>query len=358
MNRSSDGSGVRSLYAPVLGTISSEQRWVVASCGLTLLLSALVLVSFSVGRYSMTAGQAFEILVHPAVGGDRTWTATMDTVVWQVRLPRIAGAIVVGAALASAGAAYQSVFRNPLVSPAILGVSQGAAFGASLGIFLRVPWATMQLFGVGFGLLATTLTVMIARELGRGSAVTLVLGGIVVTSMFAAFIAILQYFADPLDTLPSITFWLMGSLGRVGNRDLALIIGPTLLAFAALYAMRWQINVLSAGGEEAQALGVNERNVRAVVIVSATVMTALAVSVSGIIGWIGLIIPHIARMIVGPNFHRLLPVSALLGATFLLSVDTLARSVTSVELPLGVLTALIGAPFFLVVLSQARRQWL
>lgn len=336
---------------------SGGGRMAVVVVVLVAAMTALVILGFTLGRFSMSAGDAFRILLHPVVGGERTWTDTMDTVVWQVRFPRIAGAILVGAALASAGAAYQSVFRNPLVSPAILGVSQGAAFGASLGLLLHMSWTSIQLLGVAFGLLSTSLAVLIAHQLGRGSAVTLVLGGVVVTSVFGALISILQYIADPLDTLPSITFWLMGSLGRVGNRDLLLMTGPLFVAFGALFAMRWQINVLGVGSDEAAALGLNERRVRAIVIVSATVMTALAVSVSGIVGWVGLVVPHIARMIVGPNFDRLLPVSMLLGATFLLAVDTFARSAATVELPLGVLTALIGAPFFVVVLSQARRQW-
>lgn len=337
---------------------SSDRRTGLAVAVLIVLMLSLALFSFTVGRYSMSAGQAFRILIHPVVGGEPTWTSTMDTVVWQVRFPRIAGAILVGAALAAAGAAYQSVFRNPLVSPAILGVSQGAAFGSSLGLLLHLSWTAVQLLGVVFGLLATTLAVLIGRQLGQGSTITLVLGGVVITSVFAALISILQYIADPLDTLPSITFWLMGSLGRVGNRDLALIVWPLAIAFLALYAMRWQVNVLGVGDDEASALGMNERRVRTIVIVAATVMTALAVSVSGIVGWVGLVVPHIARMIVGPNFNRLLPVSTLLGGTFLLAIDTFARSFSTVELPLGVLTALIGAPFFVLVLSQARRQWL
>jgi iron complex transport system permease protein len=306
----------------------------------------------------MSAGQALHILVHPILGGEETWSQTMETVVWRVRFPRITGAILVGAALASAGAAYQTIFRNPLVSPAILGVSQGAAFGSSLGLLLRLSWTAVQLLGIAFGLLATVVAVLIGRQLGRGSTVTLVLGGVVVTSIFGALISMLQYAADPLDTLPSITFWLMGSLARVGNRDLLFASGPLAVSFALLYAMRWQINVLGVGQHEAAALGMNEGRIRALVVTAATVMTALAVSISGIVGWVGLVIPHIARMLVGPNFDRLLPVSALLGGTFLLAVDTVARSSTTVEYPLGVLTALIGAPFFVLILAQAKRQWI
>lgn len=250
------------------------------------------------------------------------------------------------------------MFRNPLVSPAILGVSAGAGFGAAVSILMGLPWVLVQVAAFAGGLCAAVLAIGIARVLGGGSTVVLVLAGIVVSTLFQAFISITQYVANPVDTLPTITFWLMGGLGRIGRGDLAV---PTLilvLSLAVLYAVRWQISVLAAGDDEAAALGVNRRLVWVVVVGAATIMTSTAVSLAGIVGWIGLVVPHLARFVVGPSFDRLLPTAVLMGAGMLVLVDDIARSATSMELPLGVLTALIGAPFFVLLLSRARGQWL
>jgi iron complex transport system permease protein len=324
---------------------------------LSLLLLFSVMLAFAAGRYPVPPLTAFRIILHPVTGGEDAWTETMATVVWEIRLPRIAGALMVGASLAAAGATYQCIFRNPLVSPAILGTSQGAAFGASLALLLRLSWSGVMGLAVASGILATSAAALIGRHLGSGSMITLVLAGLVVAAVFNALVAVVQYIADPLDALPSITFWLMGSLNRIGNDELAVIGIPTALMFAQLYAFRWRINVLGADNDAARALGVNAPLVSGAAIVAATVMTALAVSVSGIVGWVGLVVPHFARFLVGPNFDRLLPVSALTGGLFLLSMDTLARSVATQELPLGVVTSLVGAPFFAFVLGRARRHW-
>ncbi|RWM11716.1 MAG: iron ABC transporter permease [Mesorhizobium sp.] len=321
-----------------------------------LLLSAVVL-AFATGRYSVPPLMTLRILLHPIIGGEADWTATVETVVWEIRLPRIAGALLVGASLAAAGATYQCIFRNPLISPAILGASQGAAFGASLALLLRLSWSGVMGMAMASGILATSATALIGRHLGSGSMITLVLAGLVVAAVFNGLVAVVQYIADPLDVLPSITFWLMGSLNRIGNDDLGIIGVPMALMFAQLYAFRWHINVLGADNDAARALGVNAPLVSGVAIAGATVLTALAVSVSGIVGWVGLIVPHIARFLVGPNFNRLLPISALTGGLFLLAMDTLARSMATQELPLGVVTSLVGAPFFAIVLGRARRQW-
>lgn len=326
-------------------------------------LSALLLValigSFSFGRYGMPPQTVVAILASklPLTDLSVTWTPAMETVVLNVRLPRIVGAVLVGSALAGAGVAYQSMFRNPLVSPAILGVSAGAGFGAALGILAGASWALVQLLGFGFGLVATAAAVLISRLVGRGSIVVLVLGGVVVSAVFQALISVLQYIADPLDTLPAITFWLMGGLGRVGVGDLLPTGGIVLACFGALMVLRWQINVMGLGSEDAAALGINQRRVMMISIVAATIMTAAVVSIAGIVGWVGLIVPHMARILVGPNAHRLLPVSAVLGGLFLLLVDNVARVLTQTELPLGILTALIGAPLFVVLLGRTRKQW-
>lgn len=325
---------------------------------LSLLLLALVVASFPVGQYWVPPYAVLEILgshVFP-IGGH--WPPTMDTVVMQVRLPRILGAIAIGAALSGSGAAYQSMFRNPLVSPGILGVASGAGFGAALAILLHLPWAVVQLMAFGFGLLATSIAFVIGRVLGSGSLVVLVLGGMVVSALFGAFISLTQYFANPNDTLPEITFWLMGALDRVELRGLLPPYVLMVICLAILYVLRWQINVLAAGDDEARTLGVSRTLIWGIVIAAATLMTATAVSMAGTIGWVGLIIPHAARFLVGPSFDRVLPAAILLGASFMLVVDDVARSVTTVELPLGILTSVIGAPCFLLMLAQARRQWL
>ena len=274
-----------------------------------------------------------------------------------IRLPRILGAVLVGGALSASGAAYQSMFRNPLVSPEILGVAAAAGFGASLGVLIGLPQGALQVLAFGFGILAALLSVAIGRVVGNGSSIVLVLGGVVVGALFNALISCTQFLANPETTLPEITYWLFGSLNRVSMGGLALPATIVAASLAALWLVRWPVTVLATGEEEARTLGVDHRLVWLVVVGAATLMTATVVSIAGIIGWVGLVIPHVARLVAGPSFDRLLPVSALLGAGYLLAVDDVARSVTSLDLPVGILTALIGAPFFLVLLARAGRQW-
>jgi iron complex transport system permease protein len=251
------------------------------------------------------------------------------------------------------------MFRNPLVSPEILGVAAGAGagFGASMGILFQVPTDMLQLLSFGFGLLAALLALAIGRAVASGALIVLVLGGIVIGAMFGALISATQYVANPETTLPEITFWLFGSLARATMSSLALPCGLVALCLLALFIVRWPLTVLATGDDEARSLGINRRVVWAVVIAASTLMTATVVSVAGIIGWVGLVVPHIARFIGGPAFSRL-PLSALLGAIYLLAVDDIARSATALDLPLGILTALIGAPFFVALLIRTGRTWL
>lgn len=316
----------------------------------------IVAVSFLLGRYHLEPGLVAKILASQIVSVPQTWTSTMETVVLQVRLPRIAAALLAGGALSVSGAAYQDLFKNPLVSPAILGVSAGAGFGAALGMVMDVPWAVVQTLAFSFGLLAVFASVMINRLFGNASMIILVLAGLVISALFQALISVIKYVADPMDVLPAITFWLMGGLAKITTAQVAWAVWPILISFAVIYAVRWQINVLSAGEDEAVSLGVNVRRIRMIVIVCATIMTSAAVSISGIIGWVGLLIPHMARMVVGHNFSLVLPASLLMGSTYLLLIDDLGRSATSVELPLGILTALIGAPFFILLLLRIRKR--
>lgn len=317
-----------------------------------------MLLSFPLGRFPVDIPTVIRVLVASLLGIEHGATVAEETVVLQVRLPRIVGAMIVGGGLAAAGAAYQSIFRNPLASPSILGVSAGAGFGAALGILVGMPWPVVQAVAFVHGIVAVLLTIAIAGILGRGSMVVLVLAGIVVSSLFQALISITQYLANPDDTLPAITFWLMGGLGRVRADDL-LVPGLILLVcLAALSVVRWQVTVATIGDDEATSLGVDRALVWVVVIGASTLMTTTAVSLAGIVGWVGLVVPHLARFLVGPSFDRLLPASVLMGAGFVLIVDDIARSSGSFELPLGILTALVGAPFFVLLLSRAKKQWL
>ena len=334
------------------------RREALALAGAVLLLAAVVVVAFAVGRYPVSPGELVRVLEAKLFGTPHALPATIDTVVFNVRGPRIVAALLVGAALAASGAAYQSLFRNPLVSPDILGVSAGAAFGAVLGIFFSLEVWAIQSLAFVFGLVAVALAYSIAASLrGHDPILVLVLAGVVLGSLLGACIALVKYLADPYNQLPAITYWLLGSLAATNPGDVWSTVLPVLIGLVTLWLLRWRITVLSLGDEEAASLGVQVRRVRVVVIAAATLVTAAVVSISGIIGWIGLIVPHVARLLVGADFRRLLPVAALLGAGFLLGVDTLARTAARIEIPLGVLTAFVGTPLFLWLLATARRSW-
>ncbi len=330
--------------------------WAIAGAGFA--LGTLVVIAFSVGRFPVAAGDLARLAWARLSGAPHELPATVETVVFAVRGPRIIAALVVGAALAGAGAAYQSLFRNPLVSPDILGVSAGAALGAILGIFMALDVWVIQGLAFAFGLAAVALAYAIASSMrGHDPILILVLAGVVLGALFGACVALLKYLADPYNQLPAITYWLLGSLASTTAGDVRSIVLPVSIGLAALWLLRWRITVLSLGDEEAAALGVRPGPMRLVVVAGATLMTAAVVSISGIIGWVGLLVPHFARLLVGPDFRRLLPVAVLLGAAFMLGVDTLARTAARIEIPLGVLTAFLGTPIFLWVLAAARRSW-
>jgi iron complex transport system permease protein len=328
---------------------------VVAACAA---LAGLVIVAFSVGRYPVAAGDLAGILWAKLTSSAHGIDPTVEAVVLKIRGPRVAAALLIGAALAAAGAAYQNMFRNPLVSPDILGVSAGAAVGAVLGIFLSLNVIAIQSLAFAFGLGAVGLVYVTSNAVrGHDPLLVLVLAGVVVGSLLGACVALMKYLADPYNQLPAITFWLLGSLAAASPEDVWSTLPLMLLGLVPMWLLRWRINLLSLDDEEARALGVETGRIRVIVIVAATLMTSAAVAISGVIGWIGLVIPHFARLLVGPDFSRLLPTSVLLGAGFLLAVDTLARTVARIEIPLGVLTAFIGTPLFLWQLATARRGW-
>jgi len=326
----------------------------VAACAALL---ALVAWSFGVGRFPVAPGDVLRALWAGVTGGDSGLAANVEAGVLQVRAPRVAGALAVGAALAAAGAAYQGLFKNPLVSPDILGVTAGCALGAGVAVLWSLPIGAIQALAFAGGLLAVGLVVAIGWWIGgRDPILTLVLTGVVVGSLFGAGLALVKYVADPYDQLPAITFWLLGSFTGALPRELAATLVPIAAGIAVLALLRWRIDVLSLSDDEARSLGVPVGWLRLAVIACATLVTASAVSFAGTIGWVGLVIPHAARMLVGAPFARLLPLSLVLGAAFMLGVDTLCRTAFATEIPPGVATAFIGTPVFIVLLAAAFRR--
>ncbi len=329
--------------------------------GLTAVLGAalagLALLALTLGPYPMSAGDALAVLWRRLTGAG-SGDSVPEMVLFSIRLPRVVAALLVGAALGAAGACYQTLFRNPLVSPDILGVSAGAGLGAVLGIFLGLSVTGIQLAAFAGGLAAVTLVGFVAAAVrGRDTVLVLVLAGVVVGALAGAATSLLKVLADPYDQLPAITFWLLGSLSGVQTEDAASTLPVVILGLVPLVLLRWRINVLSLGDEEAKSLGIEVGRLRLLVIGCATLITAAVVAIAGVVGWVGLVMPHIARMLVGPGFGILLPTSALLGAGYLLLVDTLARTLAAAEVPLGILTAVVGAPFFLWLLARGRRGW-
>jgi iron complex transport system permease protein len=326
--------------------------------GLCVLLVLMLFAAFVVGKFPITPGDVVLVLWDRLTGGTHGLPATVEAVVLGIRGPRIVAAILVGASLAAAGAAYQGLFRNPLVSPDILGVSSGAALGAVVGIFLAWPVVAIQGLSFAFGLGAVAAVYAIGAAVrGHDPILVLVLAGVVIGTLLGSVIALLKYFADPYNQLPAITYWLLGSLASTNAADVVSVLAPIAIGLVPLFLLRWRMNLMSLDEEEARALGVNTGQIRLAIIGAATLMTAAAVSISGIIGWVGLLIPHVARLLVGPDFGKLLPVSILLGASYLLGVDTIARTAAAIEIPLGVLTAFIGTPLFLWLLVGVRRSW-
>lgn len=319
---------------------------------LLLSLGAVLIAGAAIGPFPLSPGRIIAVL-----GGDRS-DAQAVTVLLNIRLPRVLAAVVVGAALAAAGAAYQTTFRNPLVSPDILGVSAGAGFGAVLGILLGLPVIGIQMLGFGTGLLTVGLVLALSLALrGTGQVLVMVLCGIAIGALAGAGISLVKLLADPEQQLPAITFWLMGSLAGVKRADLVAALPALLVGIAPLLALRWRIGLLAMGDDEARAMGIDAAKLRLLVIACATLMTAAAVAMAGVIAWIGLMVPHMARLVTGPRFDRLLPAAILIGAGFMVLVDTAARSVATLEVPLGILTAVLGAPVFVWLLARGARPW-
>lgn len=318
---------------------------------------AMLLGSLLLGRYALSPGQLLHMLWTKVTGGAADWPLSDDKVVFAVRLPRVAAAALVGAALAVSGAAYQGMFRNPMVSPDILGASTGAGFGAAVAILLGAGYFGISAAAFCCGLLAVAAAWLVSRLSRTNQTVTLILAGMMISSLFSAGTSFVKLVADTQQQLPAITYWLMGSLSSIKDKDVLFLSIPVTLGMVPLLVLRWRMNLLTLGEEEAQSMGVNTRRLRGTVIVCATLLTSASVAVSGMIGWVGLVIPHFCRMLFGYDYRRLIPAGALFGASFLLIVDNIARLVTTGELPLGILTAFVGAPLFvyLIVTGGGRR---
>lgn len=320
---------------------------------LGILLALTFIFSCAVGRYPVHPADVVRLFasrLFPSLMQDDLAEAAI--VLFRVRLPRVLAAALVGAALSASGAAYQGIFRNPLVSPDVLGVSAGSGFGAALAIFLSFTAAGITAASFALGIGTALLVGFLARHQGKDNTLALVLSGIMTGSLLSSATSFLKLAGDPQNVLPAITYWLMGSLASVRERDI-LFAAPLILAsLLLLFLLRWRINILTLGDEEARTLGTNMRLSRSLVMTAATLATAACVSISGLIGWVGLVIPHFARLLSGSDYRVLMPAAMLLGATFLLLVDDIARMITASEIPLGILTSFVGVPFFLYLIRK------
>lgn len=327
---------------------------------MVLLLAALALLALCTGRYQVSLTDAVQLLwakVCALCGKavpEGSWDPTAEGVIFTLRLPRILAAVLVGGALALSGAAYQGVFKNPLVAPDILGVSTGACVGAAIAILLHLNATGVQVLAFLCGILTVGLTVAIPKLMRSDSVTILVLAGVIVSGIMNSLMGIIKYLADPETELADITYWQMGSLAKVTSTDVLTVAIPILAAAALMMALRWQINILSLGDSEAKTLGVPIGLVRGLLILCATMLTACSVCLCGTIGWVGLVIPHLSRMLVGPDNVRSVPIAFVLGGVFMLVIDTIARAATTLEIPLSILTGLIGAPFYLYILVKQR----
>lgn len=319
--------------------------------------AAALFGSVLLGRFSVTPKELFRLLLSRLTETEQGWRDGAESVVFQIRLPRVAAAALIGAALAVAGVSYQGMFRNPMVSPDILGASTGAGFGAALAILLGAGYFGISMSAFVFGLLAVAAAYLVSCMSRTNQTIALILAGMMVSSLFSAGTSYLKLVADTQQQLPAITYWLMGSLSSIKPRDVLFLVIPVTLGLVPLLILSWRMNLLTLGEEEARSMGVNTRLLRFIVILCATLLTAASVAVSGMIGWVGLVIPHFCRMLFGYDYRRLIPAAALFGASFLIIVDDIARLATAGEIPLGILTAFVGAPIFLylILTGGARR---
>lgn len=330
----------------------SENFYKVKILSLVIILIVMIIISFQLGRYPIPTKDLFTILLSKFYPVNHYWTDQTEAILLNVRMPRIILACLVGCCLSSAGAAYQGIFQNPMAAPDILGASAGAAFGAALSILLYGSSRMTTISAFCFSLLSVALVYFISKRAKGKDVLGLILSGIMVGSLFSAGTSYIKLVADPNDQLPAITYWLIGSLAGAEMKQIEFAIIPMASGLIVLFLLKWQLNLLTMGDDEARTMGVNTKRIRLLVIIFATLVTAASVSVSGMISWVGLVIPHLTRKIVGNNYKHLMPASMILGAIFLLVVDNVSRNLLAIEIPLGILTAFIGAPFFIYLITR------
>lgn len=336
---------------------SSDYKFSLIITALVCFIIGLFFVSFLIGHYSIHPKIVLDIVLSNFTDMEQYWKDDLAVVVTQVRLPRIMLGLLVGGALSVSGLSYQTLFKNPMASPDILGVSAGAGFGAALAMLYNSNWWQIQISAFVFGMLAVITTCLIASIFAEQAIIVLILAGLVVSSFFQALLSIVKTLAETDTQLPSITFWLMGSLGKGTNSSVLFMLPALGISLATLFVFRHQINALAAGEDVAFTMGVNVPLIKTIIICCSTLMTVSAVSICGIIGWVGLVVPHISRMLTGPNYSKTITTSFLVGSGFLLIIDNIIRGVKGVELPLGVLTALVGTPVFILLLSRVKKEW-
>lgn len=324
--------------------------------GIALVFVAAILISFAMGRYPISPPELIQTIGNYFFNPDAS-NLQMQTALFHVRLPRIIVVLLVGAALSAAGAAYQGMFKNPLVSPDLLGASAGASFGACMALLFNMPSVMVQVLAFVGGMIAVAFVVWLNRIIRYDELLGLVLGGILISTLFQSGVSLTKFMADANDKLPELTFWLMGGFSRVDQYDMFAILLPMALGFAILLLERWKLNAMSFGEEEAKSLGINVARVRTTVIFASTLIVSVSVAVSGIVGWVGLVIPHLARALVGPNYRVLIPASMAIGAIYLLLVDDVCRMLLSLEIPIGILTSIIGVPFFIIIFKHNMKGW-
>lgn len=327
-----------------------------------IVLLVLVVLSLLLGQYSINIQTFLEYLNYKIFIQEESNQlenySLIDSILMEIRLPRVLLAVLIGAALSTSGAVFQAMFVNPLVSPGILGVLAGASFGAACGMLLSENWFIVQIMAFVFGFVAVGFAILVGSMVTNSrSTIMLVLGGVISGSLFTSLLSIIKYVADPYSTLPAIVYWLMGSLSMAQLDETLFVAVPITLSIIAMIFMSKYFDLMSLGDEEAKSLGINVKLIRTLAIFLATLASSLSVVMVGIIGWIGLIIPHIVRMAFGPSHTLLIPLSAVLGAVFLLCADAVSRLALSVEIPIGILTSLIGIPIFIMVLKNARSVW-
>ena len=333
-------------------TAEKTKKFKIKFTTLVVIFTVVFFGSFMLGRYPVSPPELMKIILSGIIDIPQSWPDAAENVIFQIRLPRVLAAAIIGAALSIAGVSYQGMFQNPMVSPDILGASSGAGFGAALAILLGAGYMGISVAAFLFGLAAVMLAYGISRVSRINATLAMILAGMMIGSLFTSCTSFVKLVADTEQTLPAITYWLMGSLVSIKPQDVAFAIVPIIAGSVPLFLLKWRMNLLTVGEEEAQAMGINTRALRLVVIVCATLLTASSVAISGMIGWVGLVIPHFCRMIFGYDYRKIIPASALFGATFLMVVDNIARLATTAEIPLGILTSFVGAPIFVYLILK------